>query len=90
MEILSMCLFKGFQGINKTNILAFVRLNCLFPLYQVIIAFGLEPMLSQITSYLRSATNGVGGFIISTVRGFTEKRVFINKLQYLGQIFRIA
>lgn len=54
----------------------FVRLNCRFPLYQVIIAFGLEPVLSQITSYLRSATNVVGGFIISTVRGFTEKEKF--------------
>lgn len=59
------------NGWNLYMVQTLVRLNCLFPLYQVIIAFGLEPVLSQITSYRRSATNVVGGFIISTVRGFT-------------------
>jgi hypothetical protein len=34
-------------------------------------AFGLEPVLSHITSYLLSATSAAGGLLISTVSGFT-------------------
>lgn len=52
--------------------LTFVLRNCRFPLYQVIIAFGLDPALSHATSYRRSATSGVGGLTISTVNGFTR------------------
>lgn len=52
--------------------LTFALLSWRFPLYQVIMAFGLEPLLSQCTSYLRSATKGVDGFIIFTVNGFTR------------------
>lgn len=55
------------------SVQTFVRLNCRFPLYHVIIAFGLDPELSQETSYLRSATNELGLFCISTVSGFTKK-----------------
>lgn len=55
------------------NVQTFVRLNCRFPLYHVIIAFGLDPELSQVTSYLRSATNELGLFSISAVSGFTRK-----------------
>lgn len=55
------------------NVQTFVRLNCRFPLYHVIIAFGLDPELSQETSYLRSAINELGLFCISTVSGFTRK-----------------
>jgi uncharacterized membrane protein required for colicin V production len=35
------------------------------------IAFGLDPVVLQEISYLRSAINGVCGFVISTVSGFT-------------------
>lgn len=51
--------------------ITFVRRSCRFPLYHVITAFGLEPVLSHITSYLLSATSVAGGLLISTVSGFT-------------------
>jgi len=40
----------------------------------VIIAFGLEPVLSHETSYLLSAASKLGGLIILTVKGFTAKK----------------
>lgn len=49
-----------------------VRLNGRFPLYQVIMALGRDPTDSHGTSYLRSATNGVGGDIIFALSGFTS------------------
>ena len=54
----------------------FVRRNCRLPLYQVIIAFGLDPELSQEISYRRSATSVFGVFVISTVSGFTALTIF--------------
>lgn len=49
-----------------------MRLNGRFPLYQVIMALGRDPTDSHGTSYLRSATNGVGGDIIFALSGFTS------------------
>lgn len=49
----------------------FVLLNCLFPLYQVMIAGGLEPADSHTTSYLLSATSGFTALSIFAVKGFT-------------------
>lgn len=50
-----------------------VRRNCRFPLYHVMIAFGRDPLLSHLISYLRSATNCDGVSNISTVNGRTVK-----------------
>lgn len=52
-----------------------------FPLNQVINAGGREPADSQKISYLLSAVNGLTGFKISTVSGFTEKRNSLGKLK---------
>lgn len=57
--------------------LTFVLRNCLFPLYHVIMAFGRDPVLSQETSYRRSATKRFGGSIIFTVKGFTVVITFL-------------
>lgn len=59
----------------ESNNFTLVRRNCRLPLYHVIIAFGRQPALSQATSYRRSATSGVGGLRICTVRGFTVMRM---------------
>lgn len=50
-----------------------VRRSCRFPLYHVIIAFGLDPLLSHLISYLRSATNCSGVSKMSTLNGRTIK-----------------
>lgn len=51
-----------------------MRRSCRLPLYHVIMAVGREPELSQVISYLRSATNDDGTLIIFTVSGFTGMR----------------
>lgn len=51
--------------------LTLVRRSCRLPLYQVMMAFGREPILSHAISYRRSATSWDGGPMMFTVRGFT-------------------
>ena len=51
----------------------FVLFNCRFPLYQVMMAVGREPVDSQDTSYLLSATKGLSFFKMTAVMGFTGK-----------------
>uniref|UniRef100_A0A182TYV2 Uncharacterized protein n=1 Tax=Anopheles melas TaxID=34690 RepID=A0A182TYV2_9DIPT len=50
-----------------------VRRICRLPLYQVMMAFGREPVLWQTISYRLSATSVAGGLITFIVRGFTDE-----------------
>lgn len=63
--------------------LTLVRRSCRLPLYQVMMAFGREPILSHAISYRRSATSWDGGPMMFTVRGFTvfenEKQIWSGK-----------
>jgi len=58
----------------KMQQLTLVRLSCRLPLYHVMMALGRQPLLSQCTSYRRSATSGVVGFKMLIVKGFTVLR----------------